>query len=102
MITIALQQDDKQRFRGFTISGHAESRDDGYDLVCAAVSVLAQTAFLGLCHYLGEEPPYEQRDGYFSVQLPETSETTEIILETMVLGLQEIVRQYGKYVVFDS
>ena len=101
MITIALQQDEQRRYSGFCISGHAESADEGYDLVCAAVSVLAQTAFLGLCHY-GKEPSYEQREGYFSIHLAERSETTQVILETMVLGLEEIVRQYGQYVVFDS
>ena len=101
MITIALQQDEQRRYSGFCISGHAESADEGYDLVCAAVSVLAQTAFLGLCHY-GTEPSYEQREGYFSIHLAERNETTQVILETMVLGLEEIVRQYGQYVVFDS
>lgn len=64
MITIALQRDEQQRYSGFRISGHAGSVDAGYDLVCAAVSVLAQTAFLGLCHY-GKKPAYEQREGYF-------------------------------------
>ena len=101
MITIALQQDEQQRYSGFCISGHAESADEGYDLVCAAVSVLAQTAFLGLCHY-GKEPSYEQREGYFSIHRAERNVTTQVILETMVLGLEEIVRQYGQYVVFDS
>lgn len=101
MITIALQQDEQRRYSGFCISGHAESADEGYDLVCAAVSVLAQTAFLGLCHY-GKEPSYEQREGYLSLHLAERNETTQVILETMVLGLEEIVRQYGQYVVFDS
>ena len=101
MITIALQQDEQQRYSGFCISGHAESADEGYDLVCAAVAVLAQTAFLGLCHY-GKKPAYEQREGYFSIRLAEQNETTQVILETMVLGLEEIVRQYGQYVVFDS
>lgn len=101
MITIALQRDEQQRYSGFRISGHAESADEGYDLVCAAVSVLAQTAFLGLCHY-GKKPAYEQREGYFSIRLAERNETTQVILETMVLGLEEIVRQYGQYVVFDS
>ena len=33
MITIALQQDEQQRYSGFCISGHAESVDEGYDLV---------------------------------------------------------------------
>ena len=68
MITIALQRDEQQRYSGFCISGHAESADEGYDLVCAAVSVLAQTAFLGVI--TGRNRYMNSGKGIFPYALP--------------------------------
>jgi uncharacterized protein YsxB (DUF464 family) len=69
MITIALQQDEQQHYSGFCISGHAESADEGYDLVCAAVSVLAQTAFLG-CVITGRNRHTNSGKDIFPYTLP--------------------------------
>ena len=97
MITITMHRDKKHRYTGFTISGHAD-----YDEACAAVSALSQTALLGLMQYASQDVPYEVNDGFLSVQVPKPCEASQIILGTMVAGLEQIVRQYGEYVVLDS
>lgn len=101
MITIKLQYDVDQQMNGFEISGHADFDDAGYDIVCAAVSVLSETALLGLLKYAKQYVHYEIHDGFLSVQLKQVSHETSIILETMVLGLEEVARQYTKFVVLD-
>ncbi|MBC3536416.1 ribosomal-processing cysteine protease Prp [Megasphaera hominis] len=103
MITITLQYDKNNRLSGFQIRGHADYDESGSDIVCAAVSVLAQTALLGLLEYAGEESiTYGQDDGFLSVHVKKSVPEAEVILHTMVLGLQEIVRQYGEYVAFGT
>lgn len=102
MITITMHRDKKDRYTGFTIKGHADYDEAGSDIVCAAVSALSQTALLGLMQYASHDVPYEVNDGFLSVQVPKPCEASQIILGTMVAGLEPIVRQYGEYVVLDS
>ena len=96
-----MHRDKEYRYTGFTISGHADYAEEGSDIVCAAVSALSQTALLGLMEYASKDVPYEVNEGFLSVTVPEPSEASEIILGTMARGLQEMVRQYGEYVVLD-
>lgn len=101
MITITMHRDKEYRYTGFTISGHADYAEEGSDIVCAAVSALSQTALLGLMEYASKDVPYEVNEGFLSVTVPKPSDASEIILGTMARGLQEMVRQYGEYVVLD-
>lgn len=103
MITITMHKDKKNRYSGFTISGHADYSEAGSDIVCAAVSALSQTALLGLMQYLAENAvPYEMKDGFLSIRVNEPCETSQVILKTLVLGLQQIVQQYPQYVALNS
>lgn len=87
---------------GFKAQGHSGFAPAGKDIVCAAVSVLAQTAVLGLCHYLGNRVDVEVRDGFLDCRArPVTGKEAlqaETILRTMYLGLTAIKENYGKYV----
>ena len=100
--SITMHRDKRDRYTGFTIKGHADYDEAGSDIVCAAVSALSQTALLGLIQYASQDVPYEVNDGFLSVQVPKPCEASQIILGTMVAGLEQIVRQYGEYVVLDS
>ena len=101
MITITMHRDKRDRYTGFTIKGHADYDEAGSDIVCAAVSALSER-LLGLIRYASQDVPYEVNDGFLSVQVPKPCEASQIILGTMVAGLEQIVRQYGEYVVLDS
>ena len=69
MITITLQHDPDGWIESFCASGHAGYAADGPDIICAAVSVLAQTAIgslqpgegLWLCRPDGSRQPVEAR-----------------------------------------
>ncbi|KMO86809.1 hypothetical protein AB840_06260 [Megasphaera cerevisiae DSM 20462] len=103
MIIIMLQHDKHHILNGFEISGHSGYDEAGSDIVCAAVSALAQTALLGLMKYVPDAVKYDMQDGFLSVHVDPCSDASpQIILETMKLGLEQIARQYESYVVFDS
>lgn len=102
MIEIELYRTLEDSIRGFRIQGHAGMAEKGQDIVCAAVSVLAQTAVLGLTRHLRLEPKVERQDGYLTCMFTEQDiirmESVQAILITMAIGLKEIAEQFPKYV----
>ena len=88
-IEIFRQQDGK--VSGFSVSGHSGTAEYGKDIICAAVSALAQTALLGLGKHLHRRLDYKVASGDLYMHLEEAADDlTEAILETMILGLIEI------------
>lgn len=93
-----MKRDKHKHFCGFTVSGHAGYNEAGNDVVCSAVSALAQTALLGMLRYSDENQVlYEQKDGFLSAFAVNGNEAIRVILGTMVLGLEQIARQYPEY-----
>ena len=82
--------------------GHAMSADTEYDMVCAAISAITQTALLGLKNVVKVDLKYKRRDGYLYMELPqleiEQQEKTDIILLTMLEGLKDLAKGYASYI----
>ena len=89
---------------GFQISGHAGWAEAGYDIVCAAVSVLAQSTVLGIDSVIGFPVDASFESGFAHVRVqPNGSEdnrweNVQVLLETALLAFQEIHEQYPKRV----
>ena len=103
MINVTVYYSDDALLKGFTVDGHAQMPGLGeYDLVCASVSALAQTALLGLDAYLSVKPDWEIKDsGYLKCWLPDglidaETKIAEVIVHTMELGLKSIEETYGQ------
>ena len=80
---------------GFKIQGHAGFNNKGPDIVCAGISSLVQSAFLGLNNYLHLKLECEMRMGFFELILKDTpTKESEAILNTMLLGINEIAEMY--------
>lgn len=76
---------------GFRAEGHANTAPHGQDIVCAAVSVLTQTAALGVSKHLQKKVLIEQKSGALVVKLAEQPDVlTEAVFQTMLIGLKEI------------
>ena len=99
MITVTIHYSNDE-ITGFTVEGHANFKPCGEDIVCSAVSVLTQAALLGLARYV--ELDYIIRDGYLECRLPYLDDADMMraaaILETMILGLKNIEKNYPGYV----
>lgn len=93
---------------GFEIKGHAMHRrtPDEFDLVCAGISSISISALNGLHEYLKLELVNpECSDGYIYCRLPVSiTEVQDLkaqaILETMVLGLKEIAKDFPQHIKF--
>lgn len=91
MIKIKIFRQLDGKISGFSVTGHAGTAEYGQDIVCAAVSTLAQTALLGIGRQLQRELDYKVASGDLYMNLKdEPDDLTEAVLGTMILGFLEI------------
>ncbi|WP_026475956.1 ribosomal-processing cysteine protease Prp [Alkaliphilus transvaalensis] len=103
MISILIERNDKKEVSRFEISGHAEAAERGQDIVCAAVSVLSQTIVLALHEITKINITYEINNGFLTCRIPdeltkEEREKTNLLLETMLIGLKNLELGYSEYI----
>lgn len=89
--------------KGFSVKGHAGARKSGeYDMVCSAISAVCYTALGGLKELCGINN-YKESDGNLEMALPddlsaEIMEKSQIILETMEIGLKQIENVFSMHI----
>ena len=99
MVSIEIQRNKDNQVIGCHMSGHAGYDEHGFDIVCAAVSALSATAMLGLTQIARQEGEYTNSEGQCDMVLSgEITRSGQDILNTMLLGLEEISKQYPKFV----
>ncbi len=101
MTSVEIVRDADGKICEFRSRGHTGYAEAGRDIVCAGVSAILQAAVLGLEEYLKLRPKVEQEKGYFSCQVERDiflNREIDAILETMVLGLRAIEREYPDYI----
>lgn len=98
MITVDVIFDENHNRRGFVVSGHAEYADNGYDIVCAGVSVLVFTCINSLEKLLGFKmnTGVDEESGLISCIFEEDlSEKAALLVDSMLIGLRDIEKDYG-------
>ena len=87
-------------YRGFTCDGHAGYANYGKDIVCASISVLVINTINSLEQITGEQMQVQSdvdagviRCSFVNQPLKETSKA---LMDSLVLGLTQIEKQYGK------
>ena len=85
------------KITGFSLNGHADSAPKGYDIYCAGVSTLSDSAYLCITNYLKREIDGEHGEGklFLKLKTPPDSQT-EAVFHTMLIGLTEIEKQAPK------
>lgn len=89
------------RYRGFTIEGHAGYAQAGEDIVCAAVSALVINAVNSIERFTEDAFTCDCEDGMIRelVFSSEVSKESELLMDSLMLGLTEIQKSYGgKYI----
>ncbi|MBO4668586.1 MAG: ribosomal-processing cysteine protease Prp [Lachnospiraceae bacterium] len=98
MISISIQRE-KDQVVAFSVMGHAGYADEGYDIVCASVSALCINAVNSVLTFTSDMPKYEASDGNMSFRLTNGScPETQLLLESMILGLKSVADQYPQFV----
>lgn len=93
MVRVEIYRDKTGAITGFSVTGHANTAPHGQDIVCAAVAALTQTAVLGIKEHLGRDIDLDVASGKLVLDLAAPPDAlTGAVLETMLLGLAEIVK----------
>ena len=80
------------KIAAFVFRGHSETNTHGYDVHCAEVSMLSQSAYLGIRQYLNRDAALENHEhGGLGVELKNApDDLTEAIFQTMLIGLRSV------------
>jgi uncharacterized protein YsxB (DUF464 family) len=98
-ITICKRPENKT-YRSIQVSGHADSVEEGADLVCCSVSVLTINLVNSLDHFTDDSFMFDQHEsiGFMSVVVPEEpSKEAELLLRSYELGIMSTAAQYGDW-----
>ncbi len=76
------------------LSGHAFYSDYGQDIVCSAISVLCYTIANKILDLDEEQIDVIIKEGYFKIIVNKYTHDTELLLETLIMGLTMIEEQY--------
>ena len=101
MIRVTIYQNtSSHKYFGFRMEGHAEFAAYGSDIVCAAVSALVINtinSIEALTEDTFEDAVHQEKDVVsFQITSKPVSEKAELLLDSLVLGLQSVAKEYGK------
>ena len=86
-------------YKGFNCIGHSGYAERGEDIVCAAISVLVINTINSLDKLAGEKIKLvtNEDEGLIDCRFEgQINDKAKLLLDSMVLGLREIKKQYGK------
>lgn len=91
MIFAEIFTQDDGKIRGFKINGHSNTAPKGFDIYCAGISALSQSAFLCIVNHLRREITGDSADGHLVLKLKQPADDlTEAAFQTMLIGMREI------------
>ena len=100
MTQITFHRTTAGEYQGFTCNGHAGFADYGEDIVCAAISVLVINTINSLEQITGEKMQVETDEDAGTIRCrfvnQPLKETSKALMDSLVLGLTQIEKQYGK------
>lgn len=99
MITVTVYKE-SGKYKGFDCAGHAGYAQEGYDIICSAVSVLTVNTVNSIERFTEDKFSCSSKDGFVGLKLDgAVSDKTALLLDSMILGLQDIQENYGnKYI----
>ncbi len=99
MIKISIYRNDESKVIGFRSVGHAGYADRGEDIVCAAVSVLIINTVNSIEHFTSDTFDYKENEKKGQIDfkiISKLSNESSLLLNSLVLGLQGIMENYGQ------
>lgn len=80
------------------ITGHANYAESGKDIVCAAVSILAQTLVVSLMKLTADSIYYDLEPGHMEIYHGALSDRGEHLMRSFLIGVNMVAEQYPEYV----
>ena len=91
MITVEIRKSNGE-YVGFSSKGHAGYAEEGYDIICAAVSVLTVNTINSIEKFTDDAFKAEAADGMVRWKFTELplSKEAKLLMDSLVLGLEDI------------
>ena len=86
-------------YKGFTCMGHTGFGISGKDIVCASISILVINTLNAIEQLANENMVVDsdEKSGSIECHFPEEiNEKTKLLMDSMLMGLKEIEKKYGK------
>jgi uncharacterized protein YsxB (DUF464 family) len=99
MTTVTIYRANGDTYKGFTCKGHAGFRVSGKDIYCAAISILVINTLNSIEEIAKQdmETKTDATTGYIDCRfVPDCSDKTKLFMDSMILGLESIIKQGGK------
>lgn len=80
---------------GLTVDGHAGYAETGNDIICAAVSVLAQGLIHSLDALTDDRIFYQIRDGHIDIEYENLSEQGKLLIDSFFIAVSDTQMTYG-------
>lgn len=80
---------------GLTVDGHAGYAETGNDIICAAVSALAQGLIHSLEALTDDRISYQIRGGHIGINYENLSEQGKLLIDSFFIAVSDIQMTYG-------
>ena len=95
MITITVKKR-KGTYLELVSKGHAGYAEEGYDIICAAVSVLSVNLVNSIEEFTEDGMDVTSGDGLIELKLDgELSQEGQLLMRSYILGVQSVQKTYG-------
>ena len=102
MIKAVFYEYENGTYKGFTVEGHAGFAVSGKDVVCAAVSMLVINTINSIESFTADKFRVEddEEKGIIDFEFisDQISPDSALLLDSMVLGLNGVRKEYGKFI----
>ena len=99
MISVSINKNRNDEYVSFSCKGHAGYSSNGKDIVCAAVSMLVINTINSIETLTSCKFNQEQDDSCGFVRITFIDPVTDdvkLLLDSLVLGITDIIKNYGK------
>lgn len=80
---------------GLTVDGHAGYAKTGNDIICAAVSALAQGLVHSLVALTGDRITYHIAGGHIDINYKDLSEKGKLLIDSFFIAVSDLGLTYG-------
>lgn len=86
---------------GISVKGHAHYDEPGKDVVCAAVSTLAQVLIASIETLTTDEIQYVMQPGTVDIKFGDLSEAATLLIDSFFIGCEMVSKSYPDNVVVE-
>ena len=96
LIKVKKQRNQKMIF--ISLEGHAGYAQEGYDIVCAAVSILFQNLMFSIKSLTTGELECKKKNNMKQIEIRNLSDQVELLVNSFFIGIQKIAVVYPENV----